>query len=64
MGDPVPLDLDFRRLLTLVRRLHRLKQIGVIAFFDTQDGVQIVLDQFLDMRGIRTQGVFGYDKGK
>ena len=43
MGDPAPLDLDCRRLLTLVRRLHLLKQIGVIAFFDTQDVVQIVL---------------------
>src|SRR5919205_176052 len=42
--------------------LHLLEQIGMIPCFNTQDVVQTVRVQGLDMWGIRTQTVFGDDK--
>ena len=44
------------------RCLDLLEQRGMIAFFDTQDRVQTVSVQGLDMGGIRTEAVFGDDE--
>ena len=46
----------------VLRRLHLLEQIGMIAFFDPEDIVQTVVVQGLDVRGIGTQTVFGDDE--
>ena len=46
----------------VLRRLHLLEQQGMITFFDTQDIVQSVVLQGLNMRGIGTQAVFGDDQ--
>ena len=46
----------------VLRGLHLLEQIGMIAFFDTQDVVQTVRVQGLDVGSIRTQTVFGDDE--
>src|SRR5918912_390712 len=45
-----------------LRRLHWRKPIGMIASFDSQDIVQILGVQGLDMRGIGTQAVFSDDE--
>ena len=41
--------------------LNLLEQRGMIPFFHTQDGVQTVRVQGLDVWGMRTQAVFGDD---
>ena len=46
----------------VLRRLHLLEQIGMIAFFDARDIVQTVVVQGLDVGGIGTQAVFGDDE--
>ena len=46
----------------VLRRLHLLEQIGMIAFFDPENIVQTVGVQGLDVRGIGTQTVFGDDE--
>src|SRR5712691_3979492 len=42
----------------VLRRLHLLKQKGMIAFFDPEDKVQSVVTQGLEVRSIGTQAVF------
>ena len=46
---------------SLLRCLHLLEQIGLVAFFDPQNGVKIVVLQDLKMRSIGTQAVFADD---
>src|SRR5262245_31539416 len=46
----------------VLRRLYLLEQKGMIAFFDSEDIVQSVVVQGLDVRSIGTQAVFGDDK--
>jgi hypothetical protein len=47
---------------SLLRCLHLLDQKGMVAFFDTQNVVKIVVVQDLNMRSIGTQAVFGDDE--
>src|SRR6185295_6485182 len=42
----------------LLGRLYLCEQIGMVAFFDTQNVMHVVCMQHLDMRGIGTQAVF------
>ena len=46
----------------VLRGLDLLEQIGMIPFFDTQDVVQPVLVQGLDVGSMRTQTIFGDDE--
>jgi hypothetical protein len=46
----------------VLSRLDLLEQVGMITGFDPEDVVQAVRVQGLDVRGIRTQTVFGDDK--
>ena len=46
----------------MLRRLHLLKQKGMIAFFDPEEIVQVVGLQGLDVGGIGTQAVFSDDE--
>jgi hypothetical protein len=45
----------------VLRRLHLLEEIGMIACFDAENVVTPVVVQDLDRGGIGTQGVFGDD---
>jgi len=45
---------------SVLRRLHRLEQPGMIALFDPEERVQSVGLQRLDVRGLGTQAVFGH----
>src|SRR5215475_10386617 len=46
----------------LLRCRHLLEQEGMVTFFDTQNVMQVVLLEHLDMRGIGTEAIFGDDQ--
>lgn len=60
-----PFDLTFilGRLTRLVGRRYCLKQKGVITFFDPQNVTQIMLPEFLHMRCIGAETIFGDNEG-
>jgi len=46
----------------VLRCLHLLEQIGMIALFHPEDIVQSLVLEALNVRGIGTQAVFGHNE--